>query len=77
VHLAKDSGVPLKLAHNLSLDLPLARATKEQYVIRIELLAAHPAQRYGYTSPLGRYRPTIHYQPRWVEIDCYYFEDVF
>jgi hypothetical protein len=31
VHLAKDSGVPLELAHNLSLDLPLARGTKERY----------------------------------------------
>ena len=31
MHLAKDSGVPLELAHNLSLDLPLACVTKEQY----------------------------------------------
>ena len=30
-HAAKDSGVPLELAHNLSLDLPLACVTKEQY----------------------------------------------
>ena len=30
-HAAKDSGIALELARNLSLDLPLARATKEQY----------------------------------------------
>jgi len=28
---AKDSGIALELARNLGLDLPLARATKEQY----------------------------------------------
>src|SRR5213082_3000570 len=30
-HAAKDSGIALELARSLSLDLPLARATKEQY----------------------------------------------
>jgi 3-hydroxyisobutyrate dehydrogenase len=30
-HAAKDSGIALKLAQDLGLDLPLARATKEQY----------------------------------------------
>src|SRR5205814_4354807 len=30
-HAAKDSGIALELARNVSLDLPLARATKEQY----------------------------------------------
>jgi 3-hydroxyisobutyrate dehydrogenase-like beta-hydroxyacid dehydrogenase len=30
-HAAKDSGIALELARNLTLDLPLARATKEQY----------------------------------------------
>lgn len=30
-HAAKDSGIALKLAEQLGLDLPLARATKEQY----------------------------------------------
>jgi 3-hydroxyisobutyrate dehydrogenase len=30
-HAAKDSGIALDLARELSLDLPLARATKEQY----------------------------------------------
>ncbi len=30
-HAAKDSGIALELARNLDLDLPLARATKEQY----------------------------------------------
>src|SRR6059036_2461839 len=30
-HAAKDSGIALELGHNLGLDLPLARATKEQY----------------------------------------------
>src|SRR5438874_4059931 len=30
-HAAKDSGIALELARNLSLDLPLARTTKEQY----------------------------------------------
>jgi 3-hydroxyisobutyrate dehydrogenase len=30
-HAAKDSGIALELARRLGLDLPLARATKEQY----------------------------------------------
>ena len=30
-HAAKDSGIALQLARNLGLDLPLARANKEQY----------------------------------------------
>jgi 3-hydroxyisobutyrate dehydrogenase len=30
-HAAKDSGIALQLAKDLGLDLPLARATKEQY----------------------------------------------
>ena len=30
-HAAKDSGIALDLAHSAGLDLPLARATKEQY----------------------------------------------
>jgi 3-hydroxyisobutyrate dehydrogenase len=30
-HAAKDSGIALDLARNLTLDLPLARATKDQY----------------------------------------------
>jgi 3-hydroxyisobutyrate dehydrogenase len=30
-HAAKDSGIALELARNLGLELPLARATKEQY----------------------------------------------
>jgi 3-hydroxyisobutyrate dehydrogenase len=30
-HAAKDSGIALDLARSLALDLPLARATKEQY----------------------------------------------
>jgi 3-hydroxyisobutyrate dehydrogenase len=30
-HAAKDSGIALGLAHGAGLDLPLARATKEQY----------------------------------------------
>src|SRR5207253_8123423 len=30
-HAAKDSGIALELAHGAGLDLPLARATKEQY----------------------------------------------
>jgi 3-hydroxyisobutyrate dehydrogenase len=30
-HAAKDSGIALELARSLELDLPLARATKEQY----------------------------------------------
>lgn len=30
-HAAKDSGIALELARNLGLDLPLARATKDQY----------------------------------------------
>jgi 3-hydroxyisobutyrate dehydrogenase len=30
-HAAKDSGIALQLGHELGLDLPLARATKEQY----------------------------------------------
>ena len=30
-HAAKDSGIALEIAHELGLDLPLARATKEQY----------------------------------------------
>src|SRR5437667_2056277 len=30
-HAAKDSGIALELGHSLGLDLPLARATKEQY----------------------------------------------
>lgn len=30
-HAAKDSGIALELARNLGVDLPLARATKEQY----------------------------------------------
>jgi 3-hydroxyisobutyrate dehydrogenase len=30
-HAAKDSGIALQLARSLGLDLPLARATKEQY----------------------------------------------
>jgi hypothetical protein len=30
-HAAKDSGIALELARNLGLNLPLARATKEQY----------------------------------------------
>src|SRR5437879_2247035 len=30
-HAAKDNGIALELARSLSLDLPLARATKEQY----------------------------------------------
>jgi 3-hydroxyisobutyrate dehydrogenase len=30
-HAAKDSGIALELARNLGFDLPLARATKEQY----------------------------------------------
>jgi 3-hydroxyisobutyrate dehydrogenase len=30
-HAAKDSGIALALAHDLRLDLPLARATKAQY----------------------------------------------
>ncbi len=30
-HAAKDSGIALDLARSLGLDLPLARATKEQY----------------------------------------------
>ena len=30
-HVAKDSGIALELARSLSLDLPLARATKRQY----------------------------------------------
>src|SRR5437762_7573966 len=30
-HAAKDSGIALDLAHQLGLELPLARATKEQY----------------------------------------------
>ena len=35
-HAAKDSGIALHLAHKLGLDLPLARATKEQYDRMIE-----------------------------------------
>jgi 3-hydroxyisobutyrate dehydrogenase len=31
LHAAKDSGIALELARSLGLDLPLARATKEQY----------------------------------------------
>jgi len=30
-HAAKDSGIALELARNIGIDLPLARATKEQY----------------------------------------------
>jgi 3-hydroxyisobutyrate dehydrogenase len=30
-HAAKDSGIALALARRVGLDLPLARATKEQY----------------------------------------------
>jgi hypothetical protein len=30
-HAAKDSGIALELTRNLGLDLPLSRATKEQY----------------------------------------------
>jgi 3-hydroxyisobutyrate dehydrogenase len=30
-HAAKDSGIALELGRNLGLDLPLARATREQY----------------------------------------------
>ena len=30
-HAAKDSGIALELAHGAGLDLPLARATREQY----------------------------------------------
>jgi 3-hydroxyisobutyrate dehydrogenase len=30
-HAAKDSGIALALAHSVGLDLPLARATKQQY----------------------------------------------
>src|SRR5437879_13384056 len=30
-HAAKDSGIALELGRSLGLDLPLARATKEQY----------------------------------------------
>jgi 3-hydroxyisobutyrate dehydrogenase len=30
-HAAKDSGIALELARNVGLDLPLARATKDQY----------------------------------------------
>src|SRR5438094_6369613 len=30
-HAAKDSGIALELARHIGLDLPLARATKEQY----------------------------------------------
>ena len=35
-HAAKDSGSALQLARNLSLELPLARATKEQHDRMIE-----------------------------------------
>jgi 3-hydroxyisobutyrate dehydrogenase len=35
-HAAKDSGIALELARQLGLDLPLARATKEQYERMIE-----------------------------------------
>jgi 3-hydroxyisobutyrate dehydrogenase len=35
-HAAKDSGIALELARNLELDLPLARATKEQYDRMVE-----------------------------------------
>jgi 3-hydroxyisobutyrate dehydrogenase len=36
-HAAKDSGIALELARSLGLDLPLARATKEQYERMIAL----------------------------------------
>jgi 3-hydroxyisobutyrate dehydrogenase len=35
-HAAKDSGIALNLAEELSLDLPLARATKKQFVAMVE-----------------------------------------
>src|SRR5256884_6579846 len=35
-HAAKDSGIALDLAHELGLELPLARATKQQYDAMIE-----------------------------------------
>jgi 3-hydroxyisobutyrate dehydrogenase len=35
-HAAKDSGIALNLAEELSLDLPLARATKKQYDTMVE-----------------------------------------
>jgi 3-hydroxyisobutyrate dehydrogenase len=35
-HAAKDSGIALNLANNLGLDLPLARATKQQYDAMVE-----------------------------------------
>jgi 3-hydroxyisobutyrate dehydrogenase len=35
-HAAKDSGIALNLAEELSLDLPLARATKKQYDAMVE-----------------------------------------
>jgi 3-hydroxyisobutyrate dehydrogenase len=34
-HAAKDSGIALQLAKDLGLDLPLARATKEQYDVMV------------------------------------------
>jgi 3-hydroxyisobutyrate dehydrogenase len=34
-HAAKDSGIALELARSLGLDLPLARATKEQYDLMV------------------------------------------
>jgi 3-hydroxyisobutyrate dehydrogenase len=35
-HAAKDSGIALSLAEELSLDLPLARAAKKQYDAMVE-----------------------------------------
>jgi len=35
-HAAKDSGIALRLARNLDLDLTLARATKQQYDRMVE-----------------------------------------
>jgi len=35
-HAAKDSGIALELGRSLGLDLPLARATKEQYDRMVE-----------------------------------------
>ncbi|MGI9115943.1 MAG: NAD(P)-dependent oxidoreductase [Chthoniobacterales bacterium] len=35
-HAAKDSGIALDLANEVGLDLPLARATKQQYEVMIE-----------------------------------------
>jgi hypothetical protein len=54
---AKDSGIALDLARDLSLDLPLARATKEQYD---RMIAEGLGELDNRPSPSSHSRPQKH-----------------